>query len=149
MPLAFVPATVRCRASQSPKTPKTAKTARTQASAPTLTCFLFRTDRDVAVGCQKTVDVQVGTAESSAATPTSPVGNAEASDADGRVPQISADQLRLVTDLAPIGIFQTDQRNKYVYTNPRWWQRSRESAGIRPMEVLWIPSSHRSFVPTS
>jgi two-component system sensor histidine kinase/response regulator len=32
----------------------------------------------------------------------------------------SADQLRLLTDAAPIGIFQTDVENKYVYTNPRW-----------------------------
>nr|MBA2599903.1 response regulator [Actinomycetota bacterium] len=34
--------------------------------------------------------------------------------------QKSADQLRLLTDAAPIGIFQTDAHNKYVYTNPRW-----------------------------
>jgi PAS domain S-box-containing protein len=34
--------------------------------------------------------------------------------------QASADQLRLLTDVAPIGIFQTDAQNRYVYTNPRW-----------------------------
>jgi PAS domain S-box-containing protein len=34
--------------------------------------------------------------------------------------QRSADQLRLLTDAAPIGIFQTDIDNRYVYTNPRW-----------------------------
>jgi PAS domain S-box-containing protein len=34
--------------------------------------------------------------------------------------QTSADQLRLLTDAAPIGIFQTDADNRYVYTNPRW-----------------------------
>jgi PAS domain S-box-containing protein len=34
--------------------------------------------------------------------------------------QASADQLRLLTDAAPIGIFQTDAEGKYVYTNPRW-----------------------------
>jgi two-component system sensor histidine kinase/response regulator len=34
--------------------------------------------------------------------------------------QASADQLRLLTDAAPIGIFQTDTENRYVYTNPRW-----------------------------
>jgi PAS domain S-box-containing protein len=34
--------------------------------------------------------------------------------------QRSADQLRLLTDAAPVGIFQTDTRNRYVYTNPRW-----------------------------
>ena len=34
--------------------------------------------------------------------------------------QTSADQLRLLTDAAPIGIFQTDAENRYIYTNPRW-----------------------------
>ena len=34
--------------------------------------------------------------------------------------QVSADQLRLLTDAAPVGIFQTDTKNCYVYTNPRW-----------------------------
>ncbi|HXQ44093.1 MAG TPA: response regulator [Acidimicrobiales bacterium] len=34
--------------------------------------------------------------------------------------QTSADQWRLLTDAAPIGIFQTDAENRYVYTNPRW-----------------------------
>ncbi|MEA2168852.1 MAG: two-component system, sensor histidine kinase and response regulator, partial [Solirubrobacteraceae bacterium] len=34
--------------------------------------------------------------------------------------QMSADQLRLLTQAAPIGMFQTDARNRYVYTNPHW-----------------------------
>lgn len=34
--------------------------------------------------------------------------------------QIYADQLRVLTDVAPTGIFQTDADNKYVYTNPYW-----------------------------
>jgi signal transduction histidine kinase/DNA-binding response OmpR family regulator len=34
--------------------------------------------------------------------------------------QASADQLRLLTDAAPIGIFQTDSDGRFVYTNPRW-----------------------------
>jgi len=34
--------------------------------------------------------------------------------------QTTADQLRLLTDAAPVGIFQTDADNRYVYTNPRW-----------------------------
>ncbi|HVC69403.1 MAG TPA: response regulator [Acidimicrobiales bacterium] len=34
--------------------------------------------------------------------------------------QISADQLRILTDSAPIGIFRTDPDNRYVYTNRRW-----------------------------
>jgi PAS domain S-box-containing protein len=36
--------------------------------------------------------------------------------------QTSADQLRLLTDAAPIGIFQTNATDHYVYTNPRWSQ---------------------------
>jgi CheY-like chemotaxis protein len=32
----------------------------------------------------------------------------------------SADQMRLLTDAAPVGIFQTDSDNRYMYTNPRW-----------------------------
>ena len=42
--------------------------------------------------------------------------------------QASADQLRLLTDAAPIGIFQTDSDNRFVYTNPRW----SEITGISP-----------------
>jgi len=32
----------------------------------------------------------------------------------------SVQHLQLLTDSAPIGIFQTDRENRYVYTNPRW-----------------------------
>ncbi len=46
--------------------------------------------------------------------------------------QTSADQLRMITESAPIGIFQTDTENRYVYTNPRWT----EITGIPPEEVL-------------
>jgi len=42
-----------------------------------------------------------------------------------------ADQLRMLTEAAPIGIFQTDADNKYVYTNPRWC----EIAGISAEEA--------------
>ena len=45
---------------------------------------------------------------------------AEALAARARGVQTSADQLRLLTDAAPVGIFQTDTDNRYVYTNPRW-----------------------------
>ncbi len=31
-----------------------------------------------------------------------------------------ADQLTLLTDVAPVGIFRTDADNNYVYVNPRW-----------------------------
>jgi PAS domain S-box-containing protein len=34
--------------------------------------------------------------------------------------QASANQLSVVADAAPIGIFQTDAQNRYLYTNPRW-----------------------------
>jgi two-component system sensor histidine kinase/response regulator len=46
--------------------------------------------------------------------------------------QASADQLRLLTDAAPIGIFQTDAQNRFVYTNPRWT----EITGIPPEEAV-------------
>ncbi len=46
--------------------------------------------------------------------------------------QASADQLRLLTEAAPIGIFQTDVRNRYVYTNPRW----SDITGVRPEDAV-------------
>ena len=45
---------------------------------------------------------------------------AEVVAARAREVQRSADQLRLLTETAPIGIFQTDAHNRYVYTNARW-----------------------------
>ncbi|MCU1452828.1 MAG: BaeS [Acidimicrobiales bacterium] len=53
--------------------------------------------------------------------------------------QTSADQLRLLTDAAPIGIFQTDAENRYVYTNPRWSELfgvSAEEAAGQPWHVV-------------
>jgi PAS domain S-box-containing protein len=44
----------------------------------------------------------------------------------------SAERLRLVTEFAPVGIFQTDAENRYVYTNPRW----SEITGIPSQEAL-------------
>jgi len=40
--------------------------------------------------------------------------------AKARELQVTADQLRLLTEAAPIGIFQTDTDNRYTYTNARW-----------------------------
>jgi PAS domain S-box-containing protein len=40
--------------------------------------------------------------------------------AKARELQVTADQLRLLTEAAPIGIFQTDTDNRYTYTNSRW-----------------------------
>ena len=57
---------------------------------------------------------------------------AEALAAQAREVQASADQLRLLTDAAPIGIFQTDADDRYVYTNPRWT----EITGISSQEAF-------------
>jgi two-component system sensor histidine kinase/response regulator len=46
--------------------------------------------------------------------------------------QTSTDQLTLLTETAPIGIFQTDSHNRYVYTNARW----AEITGIPPAEAI-------------
>jgi CheY-like chemotaxis protein len=40
--------------------------------------------------------------------------------ARARAVETSADQLRLLTDAAPVGIFHTDADSRYVYTNARW-----------------------------
>ena len=55
---------------------------------------------------------------------------AQANAAKARELQSSADQLRLLTETAPIGIFQTDAHNRYVYTNARW------------TEITGIPGAH-------
>jgi two-component system, sensor histidine kinase and response regulator len=49
--------------------------------------------------------------------------------------QASADRLRLLTDAAPIGIFQTDAENRYLYTNPRW----SEITGVPPAQAVGQP----------
>jgi CheY-like chemotaxis protein len=49
-----------------------------------------------------------------------------------RAVQTSVDQLRLLTDAAPIGIFQTDSNRCYVYTNPRW----SAITGIAPEDAI-------------
>jgi two-component system sensor histidine kinase/response regulator len=57
---------------------------------------------------------------------------AEALASQIREAQASIDHLDLVTDVAPIGIFQTDTDHRYVYTNPRW----SEITGIPPQEAI-------------
>jgi PAS domain S-box-containing protein len=42
--------------------------------------------------------------------------------------QESANQLGILTDVAPVGIFRTDADNKYIYTNARWSEISGISA---------------------
>ncbi len=39
---------------------------------------------------------------------------------EAREIQTAADELRLLTEAAPIGIFRTDAQDRYVYTNPHW-----------------------------
>jgi two-component system, cell cycle sensor histidine kinase and response regulator CckA len=48
--------------------------------------------------------------------------------AQAREVQASVDQLRVLTDAAPIGIFETDADRKYVYANPRWTELTGVSA---------------------
>ena len=57
---------------------------------------------------------------------------AETLAAEAREVQAHADQLRLLTEAAPIGIFQTDMDNRYIYTNPRWT----EITGVGPEEAV-------------
>jgi hypothetical protein len=47
---------------------------------------------------------------------------------EARGVQTTADQLKLLTDAAPIGIFRTDAENRYVYTNPCWTEITQISA---------------------
>ena len=64
--------------------------------------------------------------------------------------QASADQLRLLTDAAPIGIFQTDAENRYVYTNPRWTEItgiSAEEALGRDWDTIVGPTSAATWWP--
>jgi two-component system sensor histidine kinase/response regulator len=44
----------------------------------------------------------------------------------------SADQWRLLSDAAPVGIFETDGEGRYVYINPRWSQIT----GISSVQAL-------------
>ena len=58
--------------------------------------------------------------------------NAENLAARSREVQETADQLRALTDAAPIGIFQTDADNRYVYTNAHW----SEITGVEAVEAV-------------
>ena len=60
--------------------------------------------------------------------------------------QSTADQLRLLTEAAPIGIFQTDSKNRYLYTNPRWTEITgipAEEAAGRGWDII-IDSEQRA-----
>jgi diguanylate cyclase (GGDEF)-like protein/PAS domain S-box-containing protein len=60
--------------------------------------------------------------------------------------ETTADQLHLLAEVAPIGIFQTDAQNRYVYTNPRWTEitgiPAEEAAGLEWSAI--IGSKHRT-----
>lgn len=61
--------------------------------------------------------------------------NAETLAARAQEVQTSADQLRLLTDAAPVGIFQTDADDRYTDTNPRW----SEITGLPYQEAVGRP----------
>jgi two-component system, sensor histidine kinase and response regulator len=52
--------------------------------------------------------------------------------ADAGTVQAFANQMRVLGEVAPIGIFMTDFENRFVYTNPRW----SEITGIPSEEVI-------------
>ena len=62
---------------------------------------------------------------------------AQANAAKARELQGTADQLRLLTETAPIGIFQTDAENRYTYTNARWSEITGISAPTRRSGRTW------------
>src|ERR1700677_4953399 len=70
--------------------------------------------------------------------------------AEARQAQISAAQLRLLTEAAPIGIFQTDAHNRYVYTNPRWTEitgMTADEALGRDWDVIVKPEARIGLTP--
>jgi PAS domain S-box-containing protein len=69
---------------------------------------------------------------------------------EARQVQISATQLRLLTEAAPIGIFQTDAHNRYVYTNPRWTEitgMAADEARGRDWDVIVKPEARVDVAP--
>jgi PAS domain S-box-containing protein len=62
--------------------------------------------------------------------------------ARARAVETSANQLSVVADSAPIGIFQTDAKNRYAYTNPRWTEITgitSEQARGQPWDSIMRP----------
>ena len=69
--------------------------------------------------------------------------NAEELASEARTVKLSADHLQLVTDVAPVGIFQTDTRQRYLYTNPRWSEITgitQEDARGRRLAAVVVPN---------
>jgi two-component system sensor histidine kinase/response regulator len=69
-----------------------------------------------------------------------------------RTVQKSADDLRLLTDAAPVGIFQTDLEDRYVQTNPRWTEItgvSAEDAVGRRWDIILDPEQRADSAPSS
>ncbi|MEY2471628.1 MAG: hypothetical protein QOK28_957 [Actinomycetota bacterium] len=55
--------------------------------------------------------------------------------------QAAADRFRLVADAAPIGIFQTDADNRYVYTNP-FWSATTGMSAEDALGTVWGSTMH-------
>ena len=77
--------------------------------------------------------------------------NAEVLAERAREVKTSADQLRLLTDAAPIGIFQTDANNRYVYTNPRWTEitgvSAEDATGLHWETIIGLPETTDQGAP--
>jgi PAS domain S-box-containing protein len=78
---------------------------------------------------------------------------AEGFAAQARDVKVSADQLKLLTDAAPIGIFRTDADYRFVYTNPRWTEISgvtaEEAVGRDWETILGSSESTGALLETS
>lgn len=60
----------------------------------------------------------------------------------------AVDQLQLLADAAPIGIFQTDAQNRYLYTNARWSEITgieAEDAAGKEWDIV-VDLGHRSVL---
>ena len=71
--------------------------------------------------------------------------------ARAREVRASADELKLLTETAPIGIFRTDADDRYVYTNARWNEimgLSTEEAIGRQWDTIAAPDDRLRFVTT-
>jgi PAS domain S-box-containing protein len=66
--------------------------------------------------------------------------NADGPSLHSKGARLSSDQLRLLAESAPTGMFMTDSENRFIYTNPRW----SEITGMSSEQVMG--RSHASIV---